>query len=291
MITKNPMQLKAFIKKKAEENNISSQLVMQNYMMERLLERISLSPYRKNFILKGGFLIAAIVGLNSRTTMDLDATIKGLDLTNESIDRIFKEICAIKVEDNITFSVLRTTEIREGDDYPGLRVALEANYHPLAVPLTVDVTTGDKITPREVKRSLRLLFDDRSISVFTYNLETVLAEKIETVLSRNIANTRPRDFYDIYILTALYGKQLDIKVLEQALLETARKRNSLLILPRYRQIIQDIQASPRMRDFWEQYRERFNYVKNISFDDACKSVLLIMENTYGVPHINDSPEV
>ena len=291
MITKNPMQLKAFIKKKAEENNISSQLVMQNYMMERLLERISLSPYRKNFILKGGFLIAAIVGLNSRTTMDLDATIKGLDLTHESIDRIFKEICAIKVEDNITFSVLRTTEIREGDDYPGLRVALEANYHPLAVPLTVDVTTGDKITPREVKRSLQLLFDDRSISVFTYNLETVLAEKIETVLSRNIANTRPRDFYDIYILTALYGKQLDIKVLEQALLETARKRNSLLILPRYRQIIQDIQASPRMRDFWEQYRERFNYVKNISFDDACKSVLLIMENTYGVPPINDSPEV
>lgn len=291
MITKNPMQLKAFIKKKAEENNISSQLVMQNYMMERLLERISLSPYRKNFILKGGFLIAAIVGLNSRTTMDLDTTIKGLDLTHESIDMIFKEICAIKVEDNITFSVLRTTEIREGDDYPGLRVTLEANYHPLAVPLTVDVTTGDKITPREVKRSLQLLFDDRSISVFTYNLETVLAEKIETVLSRNIANTRPRDFYDIYILTALYGKQLDIKVLEQELLETARKRNSLQILPRYRQIIQDIQASPRMRDFWEQYRERFNYVKNISFDDACKSVLLIMESTYGVPHINDSPEV
>jgi predicted nucleotidyltransferase component of viral defense system len=279
------MQLKAFIKKKAEENNISSQLVMQNYMMERLLERISLSPYRKNFILKGGFLIAAIVGLNSRTTMDLDTTIKGQDLTHESIDRIFKEICAIKVEDNITFSVLRTTEIREGDDYPGLRVALEANYHPLAVPLTVDVTTGDKITPREVKRSLQLLFDDRCISVFTYNLETVLAEKIETVLSRNIANTRPRDFYDIYILTALYGQQLDIKVLEQALLETARKRNSLQILPRYRQIIQDIQASPRMRDFWEQYRERFNYVKNISFDDACKSVLLIMESTYGDPTV------
>jgi len=291
VITKNPMQLKAFIKKKAEENNISSQLVMQNYMMERLLERISLSPYRKNFILKGGFLIAAIVGLNSRTTMDLDTTIKGLDLTHESIDRIFKEICAIKVEDNITVRVLRTTEIREGDDYPGLRVALEANYHPLAVPLTVDVTTGDKITPREVKRSLRLLFDDRSISVFTYNLETVLAEKIETVLSRNIANTRPRDFYDIYILTALYNQQLDLTVLKQALLETARKRGSLQILPRYRQIIQDIQASPRMRDFWEQYRERFNYVKNISFDDACKSVLFIMENTYGVPHIYDSPEV
>ena len=289
MITKNPMQLKAFIKKKAEENNISSQLVMQNYMMERLLERISLSPYRKNFILKGGFLIAAIVGLNSRTTMDLDTTIKGLDLTHESIFRIFKQICAIKVEDNITFSVLRTTEIREGDDYPGLRVALAANYPPLAVPLSVDVTTGDKITPREVKRSLRLLFDDRSISVMTYNLETVLAEKIETVLSRSIANTRPRDFYDIYILTSMYGEHLNLTVLKQALFETARKRGSLQILPGYEQIIRDILASSRMRDFWKQYQERFSYVKNISFDDACKSVLLTMENTYGDPTVYSAP--
>ena len=156
MITKNPMQLKAFIKNKAAEKNISAQIIMQNYMLERLLERISLSEYRNNFILKGGFLIAAIVGLDTRATMDLDTTIKGFPLSHESIREIFEKVCAIKIEDDISFKLLRTTDIREGDDYPGMRVSLVAEYPPLSVPLTVDVTTGDRITPREVEYSFKL---------------------------------------------------------------------------------------------------------------------------------------
>lgn len=203
MITKNPMQLKAFIKKKAKEKNVSAQLVMQNYMLERLLERISLSPYKHNFILKGGFLISAIVGLDTRTTMDLDTTIKGFTLTHESIRNIFTEICAIDVDDDVIFEMGDISDIREGDDYPGVRVRLNANYTPISIPLTVDVTTGDIITPREIEYTFSLLFDDRSISILAYNLETVLAEKIETVLSRSTANTRPRDFYDIHILYSL----------------------------------------------------------------------------------------
>jgi hypothetical protein len=159
------MQLKAFIKKKAEENRISAQLVMQNYMMERLLERISLSEYKHNFILKGGFLIAAIVGLDTRATMDMDATVKGFPLTHESLSDIFSEICSISVEDDIAFSVSRITEIREGDIYPGLRAYLTASYPPLAVPFAVDISTGDKITPKEIEYSFRLMFDNRSISV------------------------------------------------------------------------------------------------------------------------------
>lgn len=277
MTTKNPMQLKAFIKKKAEEKHISAQLVMQNYMMERLLERISLSPYKRNFILKGGFLIAAIVGLDTRATMDLDATIKGFELTHDAIRSIFEEICGIKVEDDVTFTVVRTTDIREGDDYPGLRVALTANYPPLAVPLTVDVTTGDKITPREVEYSFKLLFDERVISILAYNLETILAEKIETVLSRNIANTRPRDFYDIHILYALRGTECDMATLKQALHETMRKRGSASVLARYGEIVASIQASRQMQGFWEKYRKEFDYAKDITFDDACKSVVRIMD--------------
>jgi predicted nucleotidyltransferase component of viral defense system len=271
------MQLKAFIKKKAEEKHISAQLVMQNYMMERLLERISLSPYKRNFILKGGFLIAAIVGLDTRATMDLDATIKGFELTHDAIRSIFEEICGIKVEDDVTFTVVRTTDIREGDDYPGLRVALTANYPPLAVPLTVDVTTGDKITPREVEYSFKLLFDERVISILAYNLETILAEKIETVLSRNIANTRPRDFYDIHILYALRGTECDMATLKQALHETMRKRGSASVLARYGEIVASIQASRQMQGFWEKYRKEFDYAKDITFDDACKSVVRIMD--------------
>ena len=151
MITKNPMQLKAFIKNKAAEKHISAQLVMQNYMLERLLERISLSPYKNNFILKGGFLISAIVGLDTRATMDLDTTIKGFTLTHEAIRKIFTEICAVQIADDVQFEVVGISDIRETDDYPGIRVALKANYPPISVPLTVDVTTGDMITPLEVE--------------------------------------------------------------------------------------------------------------------------------------------
>jgi len=280
VIAKNPMQLKAFIKNKAKESGISAQLVMQNFMMERLLERISLSKYKQNFILKGGFLIAAIVGLDSRATMDMDATVKGFDLSHESLQEIFEEICGVAVEDNIIFSVLRTTDIREGDIYPGLRVHLIANYPPLSVPLVVDITTGDKITPREIEYVYRLMFDDRSISVMAYNLETILAEKLETVLSRNIANTRPRDFYDIYILHSLRGADCDLPTLKQALAETTSRRGSEYVLGQYREIMSNIQDSQQMLGFWEKYRKEYSYAKDITFEDACGSVLLIMNSVY-----------
>jgi len=277
MIAKNPMQLKAFIKNKAKESGITPQLVMQNFMMERLLERISLSEYKQNFILKGGFLIAAIVGLDTRSTMDMDATIRGLTLTHESLRAMFEEICDIAVEDNITFSMVRITEIREGDIYPGLRVHLTANYSPLAVPLVVDITTGDKITPREIEYDYWLMFDERSISVMAYNLETILAEKLETVLSRSIATTRPRDFYDIYILNALRGSVCDLPTLKQALIETTKNRGSEYIMEQYREIHATIQASSKLRDFWEKYQADYNYAKDITFDETCDALLSLMD--------------
>lgn len=278
MITKNPMQLKAFIKKKAAEKNISAQLVMQNYMLERLLERISLSAYKRNFILKGGFLISAIVGLDTRATMDLDTTIKGFTLTHESIQRIFAEICAVEVPDDVHFELREISDIREGDDYPGIRVSLKANYPPISVPLTVDVTTGDIITPREIEYTFSLLFDDRTISILAYNLETVLAEKIETVLSRGIANTRPRDFYDIHILYSLRGAECNSETLLQALERTANKRGSQKVLKQYQDIIAEIRSSEQLRGFWKKYQRDFDYAKDISFDDACDTIQHIMDS-------------
>lgn len=278
MITKNPMQLKAFIKKKAAEKNISAQLVMQNYMLERLLERISLSKYKHNFILKGGFLISAIVGLGTRATMDLDTTIKGFTLTHESIRKIFGEICTVEIADDVKFKLADISDIRESDDYPGIRVALKANYPPISVPLTVDVTTGDVITPREIEYTFSLMFDDRTISILAYNIETVLAEKIETVLSRNIANTRPRDFYDIYILYALRGTECNTKTLLQALERTADKRGSRKMLEQYPDIIAEIRASKQLQGFWKKYQRNFDYAKDISFDDTCDAVQRIMDS-------------
>ncbi len=276
MITKNPMQLKAFIKNKAAEKNISAQLVMQNYMMECLLERISLSKYQHNFILKGGFLISAIVGLDSRTTMDMDTTMKGLTLTHESIRSIFTEICNISIEDDIAFKIVSIADIRETDDYPGIRVALKANYSPISVPLSVDITTGDKITPQEVKYKYKLLFEERTIPIIAYNLETILAEKIETVLSRGIANTRPRDFYDIYILHSLRGAECNPAILRKGLDQTATKRGSIEIIPDYKVIIEKISNSDQMQGFWEKYQHDFAYARDISFKIACDTIIRIM---------------
>lgn len=272
------MQLKAFIKKKAAEKNISAQLVMQNYMLERLLERISLSKYKNNFILKGGFLISAIVGLDTRATMDLDTTVKGFTLTHESIRKIFEEISTVEIADDVKFELAGISDIREGDDYPGIRVALKANYPPISVPLTVDVTTGDVITPAEIEYTFPLLFDDRTISFFAYNLETVLAEKIETVLSRSIANTRPRDFYDIHILYTLRGVECDAKMMLQALERTADKRGSRKVLEVYPDIIAEIRENKQLQGFWEKYKRDFDYAKGISFDDVCDTIQCIMKS-------------
>lgn len=203
---KNAMQLKAVIKNLAKEKHISAQLVMQNFMLERLLERISVSKYQQNFILKGGFLIAAMVGLDTRATMDMDATIKGLPVNEDAICHMFDEICKIELDDNVTFTFRSIGEIREGDEYSGYRISLSANYPPMAVPLKLDITTGDKITPREIEYQFKLLLEERSISVLAYNLETILAEKLETVISRSDQNTRPRDYWiaDMHIRSALY---------------------------------------------------------------------------------------
>ena len=280
MITKNPMQLKAFVKKKAAEKNISAQLVMQNYMLERLLERISLSRYKYNFILKGGFLISAMVGLDTRATMDLDTTIKGFTLTHEAVIRIFREICSMEIADDVKFELLEVSDIREGDDYPGIRVSLRANYPPIRVPLSVDITTGDKITPREIEYSFSLLFDDRTIRILAYNIETVLAEKLETILSRSIANTRPRDFYDIHILYSLRGTECNLKILLKALRQTTEKRGSQNILSLYSEILVDIRKSGELQRFWKRYQLEFEYARDISFETVCDTIQSIMNQLH-----------
>ena len=278
MITKNPMQLKAFIKNKAAEKHISAQLVMQNYMLERLLERISLSPYKNNFILKGGFLIAAMVGLDTRATMDMDATLKGYPVNEETVRKMFEEICAIELNDDVTFAFRQIGEIREGDEYTGYRVALTANYPPLAVPLKLDITTGDKITPREIEYSFKLLLEDRSISILAYNLETILAEKLETVISRSDQNTRPRDYYDIYVLTKLQVHNIDLPSLKEALAATCSKRSSAETVKGYIAIMERVKSSAVMQEQWRKYQQEFDYASDIPFDDTCDTVVRIMKS-------------
>ena len=275
---RNAMQLKAVIKNIAKEKHISAQLVMQNYMLERLLERISVSKYQQNFILKGGFLIAAMVGLDTRATMDMDATIKGMPVNEQIVREMFEEICKIELDDDVSFHFRSIGEIREGDLYAGYRVSLSADYPPMAVPLKLDITTGDKITPKEITYQFKLLLENRSISVLAYNLETVLAEKIETVISRGDQNTRPRDYYDIYILTKLQYSNIDFGMLKTALDATVEKRGSKKVLKGYRKIMDIVKNSEIMKKQWDKYRKDFEYAADIVFVDACNTIVQLMDN-------------
>lgn len=273
---KNAMQLKAIIKKMAQEKKISAQLVLQNYMLERLLERVSVSKYRDNFILKGGFLIAAMVGLDTRATMDMDATIKGYPVDESTVRAMFEDICAIPLQDDVSFSFRSIGEIREGDEYTGYRVSLSADFPPMAVPLKLDITTGDKITPKEIEYNFKLLMEDRSISILAYNLETILSEKLETVISRGNLNTRPRDYYDIYVLLKLQTQNICIEQLREALTATCTKRGSTEVIKNYAAIINRVSMSAVMQDQWKKYQTDFTYAADISFQDTCNAVLSIM---------------
>lgn len=245
---KNAMQLKARMKKLSKEKHISAQLLLQNYMMERLLERISQSRYKEYFIIKGGFLIAAMVGLDTRATMDIDATIKGYPVTEKTIKTMFEEICDIYIPDDIVFEFKHIGEIREGDEYTGYRVSVTANYAPMAVPLKLDITTGDVITPKEISFAYPMMLEDRTISVLAYNLETILAEKLETVISRSDQNTRPRDYYDIFILYRLWKNNVNMHNLQCALKATGEKRGSVNLLTEYKRIMKVVVNSEVMGD-------------------------------------------
>lgn len=274
---KNAMQLKAIIKNLAKQKNISAQLIMQNYMLERLLERISISQYRDNFILKGGFLIAAIVGLDTRATMDMDATIKELAISEESVQEMFEDFCKIELEDNVKFIFKDIEDIRENDEYRGYRVSLAANFPPMMVPLKLDLTTGDKITPKEIEYNFKLLLEDREIYILAYNLETIMAEKLETVISRGDLNTRPRDYYDIYILNKLQFSNIDIINLKAAFNATSQKRGSHDFIKQYNKIMDTVKSSNIMQKQWKKYQKDFEYAKEIPFDDCCDTVIEIME--------------
>ncbi len=271
------MQLKAIMKKIAKRKKISAQLVLQNYMLERFLERVSLSVYRHNFVIKGGFLIASVIGLDSRATMDMDVTIRGYPVSKESIVKMIKEIITIPVDDQISFRFLSIGDIREDDEYIGFRVALSADYEKMAVPLKLDITTGDVITPGEIEFDYKLLLDNRSISVYAYNIVTVLAEKLETVISRGDQNTRPRDYYDIYAINKFKADDIDLGMLRDALKHTSQRRGSNELIKQYKVIMQAVRKSEAMNNQWNNYRRSFDYASDIVFDKTCDAVIEIMD--------------
>ena len=262
---KTARQLKDLIRNLSREKSADAQLLMRNYMMERFLERISLSEYRDKFILKGGMLVAAMVGLDARSTMDLDATVKGANVNVEDIENLISAIVSVPIDDGVKFQLKSISEIMDEAEYPGIRVSMTTTFDGVVTPLKIDISTGDAITPREVRYSFKLMLEDRSIDILAYNLETVLAEKLETIITRTTTNTRMRDFYDIYILDQLHGNTLNRQTLYDALLATAKKRGTERHLAEAVDVLNEVESSPVMQKLWESYRRKFSYAADLEW--------------------------
>ena len=270
------MQLKAKIKNLALKNHVPAQAVLQNFMLERLLERISLSKYKDMVILKGGMLIASMVGINSRTTMDMDATLRGYPLSEESIRVAISDICALQLDDEMTLVLDHIEPIREDDEYGGFRVAIIAKFESINTPLKIDITTGDIITPDAIRYAFRAHFEDKLIEVWAYNVETILAEKVETILRRSVLNTRPRDFYDVYIIMKTQPQAVNKKIFSAALKATSDKRMSFMALQEKEKNLLMIQSDPIMRQRWDRYSKENYYANGIGFDEV---ISILMEIT------------
>ena len=273
---KNLRQLKDLIKNMAKENNINAQILLRNYMLERLLERISLSEFKDKFILKGGMLVAALVGVDMRATIDMDATIKLYPVTKESIEDAFNSILSVEIDDGIDMKIKNIKEIRAESEYQGFRASIDAMMENARIPIKVDITTGDEITPKEVIYTFDLMLENRSIDILAYNIETVIAEKLETIISRATANTRMRDFYDIYILVKLQGHNINNEILEEAIIATTKHRGSIDLLSDSKQILEEIFSSDVLSSHWTRYRKEYSYADDISWHEVKEAVLLIM---------------
>lgn len=269
---KTPEQLKGAIRNIAAKKNLRPQEVLQMFLFERVLERLANSNYRNNFILKGGLLISSMLGISERTTMDMDTTVRGISMEEEEIVSVVKEILSVDVDDGIKFMLKTIEPIREDDAYNNFRVHLTAQYGKINAPMKIDITTGDTITPAAVQYSYPLSFEERSIPILAYTLETVLAEKYETIIHRNIGTTRARDFYDLHMLYQYHKDEIRMDILKTAVLHTARKRGSLEEINDWKEVLHDIREEPILNQLWKNYTSENSYASKLAFSEVLDTV-------------------
>lgn len=268
---KNAKSLMYNAKNLAKKNNITTNEVLQNYMFERILERLSISKYRYNFILKGGLLLSSIMGIDTRTTMDMDTSIKGIDLTDERLYEVLNEILSVDVKDGVRFVIKNSKPIREEDDYGGLKYNLEALFNNLRVNLSVDIATGDLITPREIEYNYKMMFEDKEIKILAYNIETIIAEKLQTVISRSVLNSRMKDYYDLYyLITNIEYSKDNLKLAIEKTFDRRETSMKLIV-----STISEIEESDFINDLWESYRKKHKYASNIEFKKIIKKIKLL----------------
>lgn len=272
-----PEQIKGRIKSVAKQNNADARTLMRIYMMERFLERLAQSEYRDNFIIKGGILVTAMIGVAHRSTMDIDTSMKNLNLSAEDALRVVNQVKDIDLDDGVSFEVKDVSNIMDEMEYPGIRVTMNANVGKLITPLKIDISTGDVITPRAIEFNYDLLLEDRSISLWSYNLETILAEKLQTVLARGILNTRMRDFYDIRMLLDTYEDKVNKAVLKDAFAATCKKRGTDHLQEQAEEIIKIIEANEQLQVLWRAYEKKYSYAADIDYASVISGVRKLMD--------------
>ena len=273
-----PEQIKGRIKSVAKQNNADARTLMRIYMMERFLERLAQSEYRDNFIIKGGILVTAMIGVAHRSTMDIDTSMKNLNLSAEDALRVVNQVKDIDLDDGVSFEVKDVSNIMDEMEYPGIRVTMNANVGRLITPLKIDISTGDVITPRAIEFNYDLLLEDRSISLWSYNLETILAEKLQTVLARGILNTRMRDFYDIWMLLDTYEDKVNKAVLKDAFAATCKKRGTDHLQEQAEEIIKIIEADEQLQVLWRAYQKKYSYAAEIDYASVISGVRKLMDS-------------
>ena len=278
MIT-SPNQLKAKVRNISKGSNDVARAYIRIFFMERFLERVSHSEYKDQFILKGGMLAASLLGIDMRSTMDIDTTVKALPLTVDDITRIVNDICAIDIGDNVTFEVSSISSIMDEFEYPGIRIQLAGCLGKIRQPFKIDISTDDEITPRAIEYDYRLMFEERTIMLFSYNVETLLAEKLQTVLARNVANTRMRDFFDIYSISRQVNYSKD--VLKKAFESTCKKRGTTFDIDRIHSLLDQIKASEDLAVEWGYYVKKNYYVENDQWDDVVGFVCSFIDDLMG----------
>ena len=271
-MTLTPEQIKGRIRSIAKDNNADARILLRIHMMERLLERVSVSDYRDNFIIKGGMLVTALVGVSLRSTMDIDTSLKNLNLSEDDARRIITEIKDIDIRDGVSFELKDTERIMDEMEYPGIRITMDAIMGKLVTPIKVDISTGDIITPYPVEYRYKLLLEDRYINLLSYNLETVLAEKLQTILARGVLNTRMRDFYDIRTLFLMYGGQIDGVILKKAFNATCTNRGTPSLVKDINGIASSVEADNHLRSLWTAYQRKYPYASDISYETIIDSL-------------------
>ena len=269
---KNATQLKAKIKNFAKEKNMDSRTVLQEYILERFIDRISKSKYKNDFILKGGMLISSMVGVDLRSTLDIDTTIKGFEFTLDKLNEVLNEIIETDIGDMFNFKILMNKKIMEETEYHGYRVTLEANFDTISQKFKIDISTGDIITPNEVKYNIKQMLSDDKIEILAYNIETILSEKIHSIIQKGEDNTRARDYYDIYILEKTKKEEINNNILKEAIINKFEERkNSNLVSNIYLKVL-NLEKNIKLKELWNEYRNKFTYAKDIEFEDTIKSL-------------------